>query len=58
MILIQIAAAALLLLGSALILHALVSLEAPSRPRRRMLPLPPTSEAADEPSVERLRRAA
>ena len=36
--LIQIVAAALLLLGSGLVLHALVALEAPSRPRLLVRP--------------------
>jgi hypothetical protein len=56
-ILIQILAAALLVMGSALLLHALVSLDAPSRtrmvrPRRRL------DRAADEASDESLPRAA
>ena len=56
MVLIQILAALLLLLGSGLVMHALVSLDTPSRPRA--LPRRRFEEAAANTSDERLPRAA
>jgi hypothetical protein len=55
-ILIQILAAALLLLGSALLIHALVSLDTPSR--TRALPRRRFESTADHASDESLPRAA
>ena len=55
MLLIQVTAAILLLLGSALIFRALIEVDAPSRPRPTARPLP--RPHADEPEF-RLPRAA
>ncbi len=57
--LIQVLAGALLLLGSGLILHALVALDAPEAPRQLKQPrFGPLEEPHEEPSVTRLRKAA
>jgi hypothetical protein len=57
-ILIQILAALLLVLGSGLLLHALVALDAPSRPRALPRRRFDRVAAGDDASDERLPRAA